>query len=187
MAGILTVQTIQGPTSGANANKVIIPAGQTLSVTDGVQVSDMPAGSVIQTLTYTHPSGTALETSSDSFVSTGINLTITPYFTNSKIIITLMGGTKDSNATSVQGVNALYRNINSAGDSFLVHFGSDYQENLFWTQHSAEYVDDSHNTTSTIKYTLYMKSRGSAGIYRFHQSIGGVSMPVTFKIQEIKQ
>ena len=48
MAGTLTVQNIQGPASGANANKIIIPSGQTLSVTDGVQASDMPAGSVLQ-------------------------------------------------------------------------------------------------------------------------------------------
>ena len=31
MASEITVQTIKGPTSGANANKVIIPSGQTLS------------------------------------------------------------------------------------------------------------------------------------------------------------
>ena len=32
MAGTLVVQTLQGPTSGANANKVIIPSGQTLDL-----------------------------------------------------------------------------------------------------------------------------------------------------------
>ena len=30
MAGTLTVQNIQGPASGANANKIILPSGQTL-------------------------------------------------------------------------------------------------------------------------------------------------------------
>ena len=32
MAGTLTVQNIEGPSSGSNANKVIIPSGQTLDV-----------------------------------------------------------------------------------------------------------------------------------------------------------
>lgn len=30
MAGTLTVQNLQGPSSGANANKIIVPSGQTL-------------------------------------------------------------------------------------------------------------------------------------------------------------
>ena len=30
MASELTVQTLRGPTSGTNANKVLIPSGQTL-------------------------------------------------------------------------------------------------------------------------------------------------------------
>ena len=38
MAGTLTVQNLQGPASGANANKIIVPSGQTL---------DTSAGSVI--------------------------------------------------------------------------------------------------------------------------------------------
>jgi hypothetical protein len=32
MVGTLTVQNLQGPTSGANANKVIVPSGQTIEV-----------------------------------------------------------------------------------------------------------------------------------------------------------
>ena len=45
--GTLTVQTLQAPTSGANANKVLIPSGHTLDASNGLTT---PAGHVIQFL-----------------------------------------------------------------------------------------------------------------------------------------
>ena len=45
MAGTLTVQNIQGPSSGANANKIIIPAGQTL---DASGATLRPSDGVVQ-------------------------------------------------------------------------------------------------------------------------------------------
>jgi hypothetical protein len=47
MSGTLVVQNIQGPSSGANANKIIIPSGQTLDASAGFVP---PAGSVIQVI-----------------------------------------------------------------------------------------------------------------------------------------
>lgn len=82
MAGILTVQTIQGPTSGANANKVIIPAGQTLDIDSWTP----PAGTVLQvqqavkTDTFSTTSGTYVTV-------TGLSVDITPTSTSSKILI----------------------------------------------------------------------------------------------------
>lgn len=46
MASELIVQTIQGPSSGANANKVIIPSGQTLDVSGGSLIPE--AGQILQ-------------------------------------------------------------------------------------------------------------------------------------------
>jgi hypothetical protein len=86
MAGILTVQTIQGPTSGANANKVIIPAGQTLSVADGVQASDMPAGSVIQVVQTVSYATESTTTSAFTEISS-LTTSITPKFDTSKILV----------------------------------------------------------------------------------------------------
>ena len=104
MAGILTVQTIQGPTSGANANKVIIPAGQTLSVTDGVQASDMPAGSVLQVVNSVETAAVSSTTTSFAFVS-GLVVNITPLYTTSKILIHVA----INNLSSVTGHFALCR------------------------------------------------------------------------------
>ncbi len=81
--GTLTVQNLQGPTSGANANKVIIPSGQTLDASNGFTA---PAGHVIQ-MQNAGISGNASTTSSTSFVDTGLSVNITPKFATSKIFV----------------------------------------------------------------------------------------------------
>ena len=50
MASELIVQTLKGPTSGANANKVIIPSGQTLDASAGGMTT--PAGHAIQVVHF---------------------------------------------------------------------------------------------------------------------------------------
>lgn len=49
MAGTLTVQNLQGPSSGANANKIIVPSGQTLDASAGFVP---PAGHVVQAVKW---------------------------------------------------------------------------------------------------------------------------------------
>jgi len=46
MASELIVQTLKGPTSGANANKIIVPSGHTLDASGGTLVPS--AGQVVQ-------------------------------------------------------------------------------------------------------------------------------------------
>lgn len=76
MAGTLTVQNIQGPTSGANANKIIVPAGQILDVSGGTLVPS--AGAVVQT-GYIR-STSVFSTTSTSFTGSGLSVTLTPKF-----------------------------------------------------------------------------------------------------------
>ena len=73
MASELEVTTIRGLSSGADANKIIVPSGQTLSA----------PGHVIQIVN----TGTAnqISTTSTSDVDTGVSLNITPKFTTSKL------------------------------------------------------------------------------------------------------
>lgn len=49
MSGTLTVQNLQGPTTGANANKVIVPSGHTLDASEGFTP---PTGHVVKTSTW---------------------------------------------------------------------------------------------------------------------------------------
>jgi len=78
----LTVQTLQAPTSGANANKVLIPSGHTLDASAGTLVPS--TGQVLQyksgtTATYTSHSST-------SFSATNLKIDITPKSASSYFI-----------------------------------------------------------------------------------------------------
>lgn len=83
MAGTLTVQNIQGPSSGANANKIIIPSGQTLDASAGFVP---PAGSILQVQQAFKTDAGAGATSVFSDIS-GLFVTITPTSVNSKFLI----------------------------------------------------------------------------------------------------
>ena len=52
MAGTLTVQNLQGPSSGANANKIIVPSGQTIDASAGTLVP--ASGQIVQEQVYTN-------------------------------------------------------------------------------------------------------------------------------------
>lgn len=63
MAGTLTVQNLQGPSSGANANKIIVPSGHTIDASAGTLVPS--AGQVVQYEWY--PNTVVWNSSSSSF------------------------------------------------------------------------------------------------------------------------
>ena len=79
MAGTLTVQNLQGPASGANANKIIVPSSHELYA----------AGHVIQVVqgtlgtTASGSTGTGANTFNDS----GLQATITPKSVDSKVLV----------------------------------------------------------------------------------------------------
>ena len=81
MASELYVETLKGLTSGANANKVIIPSGQTLDI----DAWSPPAGTVLQVVQSTF--GSEVDVSSSTYVDSGLSGTITPTSTSSKILI----------------------------------------------------------------------------------------------------
>lgn len=78
MASEIIVQTIKGPSSGANANKIIVPSGQTLDASSGgVSLgagTTFPSGSVVQVATTT-------DASNVNWSSSGWQDPWRPYFT----------------------------------------------------------------------------------------------------------
>ena len=85
MASELIVQTLKGPTSGANANKVIIPSGQTLDASAGsVELPAGVGGKVLQVVNNTSNS-TSSTTASAELSAVSVN--ITPSSTSSKLLI----------------------------------------------------------------------------------------------------
>jgi len=102
MASEITVQTIRGPASGTNANKILIPAGQTLDASSGFIP---PAGSVIQVIQTVKTDSMAASPGAlwaDVPGQGGVGVfsaTITPSSTSSRILIIVDiggAGTTDS-------------------------------------------------------------------------------------------
>lgn len=76
----LQVENLIGPTSGANANKVIIPSGQTIDVSAGTLVPS--AGAVVKVQTYELATSGEQTVASTSFVE--LTSWGTPTFTKTK-------------------------------------------------------------------------------------------------------
>jgi hypothetical protein len=190
MAGILTVQTIQGPTSGANANKVIIPAGQTLDASAGGMT--LPAGvggKVLQKVQYTSLPSTMSTTSHLTYVDSGvIDVNITPVAANSKIHIVMHGFQTHTNpeADNWGGMLHIYRSVNGGAyapvnGSSIHGLWANYKNNQYsgsWTDDMAgmQYLDSpTYNVGEVISYRAFVRKsgRGASAFYASHT--GGVT------------
>jgi hypothetical protein len=180
MAGILTVQTIQGPTSGANANKVIIPAGQTLSVADGVQVSDLPAGSTLQMQRTQSTNSSSITTLSTSSVDSGIAVSITALKTGSKFRVFFVAPMSHANLDQMR-VNLWRDDTGLIGSDFSFGYQSDSQNQYQPTV--IDYLDGNTATAgTTYQYKVYFKSTGGGQVQLIHNNSG-----YYFTVEEIAQ
>jgi hypothetical protein len=83
MASEIIVQTIKGPTSGANANKIIVPSGQTLDASAGFNA---PSGTIIQIKDAKVTSFSSINCA--NVWASLMSVTITPKDSNSRFFIT---------------------------------------------------------------------------------------------------
>ena len=158
MASELSVQTIKGPASGGNANKIIIPTGQTLEVTDNIRYEDMPAGSIIQVVSATYQTGVG--TSGQSFVDTGLTASITPKSSSSKVFVTVSQAFSFTNSADDQYQGNL---VITDGSNNILFGGTSYDQfrikNMIAFHWQANLqVLHSPSTTSSFTYKTRMKS-----------------------------
>ena len=164
----LHVENLKGLSSGGNANKIIVPSGQTLDASNGFTP---PADYIIQIVSGERTSITA--TGGTSYVDTGLTATITPTSTSSKILVsvnqyfTFRTATfyerhadfqllRDTTQIAFQRINQL-----TASTASVSYFGkmSSYQKL------------DTPATTSAITYKTQMKlNSGSADIFVAHDN-----------------
>jgi len=180
----LHVENLKGLSSGGNANKVIIPSGQTLEVTDKVRHDDMPSGSVVQVVEHvgngssSQGYGSSTAYSSTSFVSVDqAALTITPKFATSKILLIISThiyvtghSTNDWRGARIRiqrGSTDILTDGNAYGQAMYLVGDSDR-----WMTHQSNMVYDSPNTTSATTYTLQVSSRVGNAIYLNRGSYG---------------
>jgi hypothetical protein len=139
----------------------------------------MPSGSVLQVVSSEHSSETS--TTSTSFVDTGHSLTITPKFSTSKVLITLMGGRMTYGTVNQISVNILasinggsYADVILAVD--LLTMNSTYGLNM------ASQKLHSPNTTGAVIYkTQFGSGNGAEQLYTSSSCV------VTLTAMEISQ
>ena len=183
MAGTLTVQNLQGPSTGANANKILIPSGQTLDVSGGTLTPS--AGQVVQCVSSDSAQGWTTTTST-SYVDSGLSLSITPKFASSVILVDYhFPMVHTSNASTYAGVFRIYRNTT---DLSLTSYDQGFHYNNggsvpLYPSIKLECRDASHNSTSLLTYKVYMRTTLSGA--QVHLTHNGSA--IHLKLWEIAQ
>mgnify|MGYP001464186374 CR=1 FL=1 len=162
--GTLTVQTLQAPSSGANANTILVPSGQTVHA----------AGSVVQVVRRdpTAAAITRFSSSSSSYANTGLAITITPKFSDSLIAVRAFIST--AHAASDYLYITLKRAISGGATTDLGFTASSVNYGVLqhgvtggatlWHQASFEYPD-APNTTSAITYQIWSRNASGSGTH----------------------
>ena len=202
MASELIVQTIQGPSSGANANKVLIPSGHTLDVSGGTLTPS--SGQSVQLLQAKDTTQATYATS--VWNQTPLYLDITPKLSGSKFYLNVNVGVSGDQG-GAEGVGCkVQRQINLGASS-----DADGRHPNNWGSHGAiaGYNGDAVAATSiafqildapsytigdTIRYTLYVRGYTSAYPIGYNQgrgfdsdSTGRWTTPSVITVQEIAQ
>jgi len=186
MASELIVQTLKGPTSGANANKVIIPSGQTLDINEW----SPPAGTVVQVVQSTDGTETNITTDA-TWTDTGLSASITPSSASNKIYVNAqvamqyagLSGDGDSfwgAGRILQGSTSLW----TPGTSTL-EIGFNTRSGLASVEaaHRATWLYlDSPSTTSEVTYKIQLYIRNGYGNGFLLNSRGTISTIILMEI-----
>ena len=181
MASILQVEQIKGPTSGASANTITIPSGQTLDMSNAtvngalteIQAADMPAGTVLQVVQTEASSG--FSTTNSTVQDTGHSASITPSSSSNKILVSVswVGYNNSANRTYKA---YLYR---GATKIYGQHLGEDtglaFRSNAIITL-------DSPSTTSSVTYTMFVGTDGVGTSYYNYSSSQGKDTIILMEI-----
>lgn len=168
MASEITVQTIRGPASGANANKILIPAGQTLDASNGFVP---PAGSVIQVVSSVKTDSQS--TTSTSYVDvTGLSVSITPTSASSKILVQVCINDVSQSAGALVAFNLLRDSTtvtsNTTGgltDTYDAWFGAGGSTAETSRQRGSGSLSvlDTPSSTSSLTYKVQMRVNTDTG------------------------
>ena len=170
----LHVENLKGPTSGANASKIIVPTGQTLAA----------PGHVIQTV-HGHY-GTIITSNTSNTVETGLAVSITPKFSSSKILVTVSQNIQ----TSGNSYSQIALRRGTLASNTLLSVMVDPEGYTATTDEEINQIPfswlDSPSTTSATRYFVSMaRLSGSYNIYA--QTSSSAQSVSTMVLQEIAQ
>ena len=174
--GTLTVQTLQAPTSGANANKVLIPSGHTLDVSAGTLVPS--SGQILQYKAGTTTSYTTH--TSTSFSATNLKIDITPKSASSYFVfqVNFVNWWSESapaeNYTKVtlykDGTTNIFDALGYDSGAFIGNFSARSNYDRMWS-FSGTYTHGG-NTSTSQEYKLYAATYVSSGDTRLCGTTG---------------
>lgn len=179
MASELIVQTLKGPTSGANANKILLGSGQELYA----------PGHVIQVVSTS--SATYQEISSTTLTDTALTVTITPSSTSSKIFVTtnviatLIRAANDRIGGKVKVLRDSTTIVDA--DTFQrIGAGTDSIGENFLTIPGALTYLDSPSTTSAVTYKVQLAASKTTNSGRIRlNSLTSPTNPSNITVMEI--
>ena len=169
----------------ATGTTITVPTGKRLVGTDNSSI--VAPGMVVQVVTYTDNTISAFETSSTSYVTSDQLpvATITPKFSNSKILIKAMIGMQHDATGQIE--NTIYRTTGgvatdlSGGNSYGLAFKGVGSETQFWTECSITWTD-SPSTTSAVEYKWYARAEAAVNVKPVHHGTA-----VSMTLMEIAQ
>ena len=173
----LHVENLKGLTSGGNANKIIVPSGQTIDASAGTLIPS--EGSVVQVKHTTHSN---FDSTSASYVDV-VSLTVTPKHTGSLIIVRYNGHLYKYHDTATINVTARLAQDAGSGSSFTAISTHPY---ITYTGYTAMRMTTLHmtaafTTTNTNAHIVKLEINPSS-----HRTfIYGTS--TAFTVEEFKQ
>jgi hypothetical protein len=151
---------------------------QNASLASGVPArSNMPAGSVIQTVNATW-AGSSLNTSSSTWI--GAEISITTTVANSKIFVELSAPSQLNNSATVRYYLSWRSSLNSYGNDVAVYpiaIDSGWYE---LPSHFAYFHSPAQPAGTAITYRLYgARQSGSGALYMYDSWGYGSALPIT--------
>ena len=152
----LIVENLKGPTTGANANKIIVPSGQELHA----------AGHVVQFATDLDT--TALTMSSDlNYHDTGLSISFTPKHSNSIILIhCMMGGEVYSNSNIGIGFKVFRDSTEIYNNDYAIYNSNNNAQRI---DQVPILITETSSSTSARTYKVQASRRASSGTARINQ------------------
>ena len=165
----LHVENLKGLSSGGNANKIIVPSGQTLTA----------PGHVIQVVTD-HDT-TQLTMSSDlGYYDTGLSISLTPKHSNSIIVIhCMMGGEVFSSANTGIGFKVLKDSTEIYNNDYAIYNSSNNAQRI---DQVPILVRETSGSTSARTYKVQASRRAGDGTARVN--VYGESSMVIMEIAQ---
>jgi len=176
MAGTLTVQNIEGPSSGANANKVIIPSGQTLDASGGTMLPS--AGQVAQVVkSAKNTSASDSSTTTLAEISSDYRISLTPKFSDSFILLTFQAGFNVGDGTRMAidfmvGTQSDYSSMSRIDTTSVDESLRNSGATLYFRRHSMCQYYDGYSSTSTLYFTMYFARPFGSNACRVNDNSG---------------